>query len=498
MTATEATPVTPAEGQEAASTSKESSPSKKEASPVKTKTPEQIKAEADTLIAVGKRDLLLNNVPEAVSNLAQACELLSKQFGETAKECAEVYFYYGKGLLELSRMESGVLGNALDGVPEEESENNTSQFEDPSKLSDQEKTEVTDNVSEALEENFKDLEEKKKASEEKKDEKMEEGKDNEAPKDGEEKKDVEAPKDDSKKAEGEVTPKDKDEEKVKSSTEAKEGDEGKKESEAEGKKESEAEGKKDSEATEEKTVDEAMEEDGTEDEEADGEESADEKMEETTEEAEKKDEEEPSNLQLAWEMLELAKVVYTKQLETAEEADKSQLLEKLCSTMLTLGEVSIENENYKQAVEDIQECLKKEEPMPKDARIIAETHYQLGVAQGFNAQHDEAVESLKSAITIIQERIKNMEKLETDDAKKEVTELKALVPEIEEKINDTKDMKKEAEAKKEGAASSGDAFESSKAAEVKPVSNIAVKRKAEDEESSSKKIAAEKETAAAS
>jgi len=457
---------------------------------VKTKTPEQIKAEADTLIAVGKRDLLLNNVPEAVSNLAQACELLSKQFGETAKECAEVYFYYGKGLLELSRMESGVLGNALDGVPEEESENNTSQFEDPSKLSDQEKNEVTDNVSEALEENFKDLEEKKKASEEKKDEKMDEGKDNESPKDGEEKKDVEAeaPKDDSKKAEGEDSTKDKDEKKVES-TQAKEGDEGKKESEA----------------TEEKTEDEAMEEDGTEDEEADGEESADEKMEETTEDAEKKDEEEPSNLQLAWEMLELAKVVYTKQLETAEEADKSPLLEKLCSTMLTLGEVSIENENYKQAVEDIQECLKKEEPMPKDARIIAETHYQLGVAQGFNAQHDEAVESLKSAITIIQERIKNMEKLEikiknmTDEAKKEVTELKALVPEIEEKINDTKDMKKEAEAKKEGAAtSSGDAFGSSKAAEVKPVSNIAVKRKAEDEESSNKKIAADKETAAAS
>ena len=225
-------------GAASASTSKESSPSKaKEASPVKTKTPEQIKAEADTLIAVGKRDLLLNNVPDAVSNLAQACELLSKQFGETAKECAEVYFYYGKGLLELSRMESGVLGNALDGVPEEESENNTSQFEDPSKMSDQEKNEVTDNVSEALEENFKDLEEKKKASEEKKDgekgseekmdveksteksseekkeEKMEDGKETEATKDDEEKKSEEvskdekktddAPKDGEKMAEGE-------------------------------------------------------------------------------------------------------------------------------------------------------------------------------------------------------------------------------------------------------------------------------------------------------
>jgi len=501
MTATEVTQATPAEGAASASTSKESSPSKaKEASPVKTKTPEQIKAEADTLIAVGKRDLLLNNVPDAVSNLAQACELLSKQFGETAKECAEVYFYYGKGLLELSRMESGVLGNALDGVPEEESENNTSQFEDPSKMSDQEKNEVTDNVSEALEENFKDLEEKKKATEEKKDgeksseekmdveksteksseekkeEKMEDGKETEATKDDEEKKSEEvskdektddAPKDGEKKAEGEEASK-------------------------------EAETSKEDKEGEEKAEDEAMEEDGTEDEEADGEESADEKKDETTDEK-KDEEEEPSNLQLAWEMLELAKVVYTKQLETAEEADKSHLLERLCSTMLALGEVSIENENYKQAVEDIQECLKKEETMPKDARIIAETHYQLGVAQGFHAQHDEAVESLKSAIKIIQERITNMEKVETEEAKKEVTELKALVPEIEEKIKDTQDMKKEAETKKEeGAASSGDAFGSSKVAEVKPVSSIAVKRKAEDEESSNKKIAADKETAAAS
>merc|ERR1711972_132842 len=467
----------------------------------KTKTPEQIKAEADTLIAVGKRDLLLNNVPDAVSNLAQACELLSKQFGETAKECAEVYFYYGKGLLELSRMESGVLGNALDGVPEEESENNTSQFEDPSKMSDQEKNEVTDNVSEALKENFKDLEEKKKATEEKKDgeksseekrdveksteksseekkeEKMEECKETEATKDDEEKKSEEVSKDEKK---TDDAPKD--------GEKMAEGEEASKE----------AETSKEDKEGEEKTEDEAMEEDGTEDEEADGEESADEKKDETTDEK-KDEEEEPSNLQLAWEMLELAKVVYTRQLETAEDADKSHLLERLCSTMLALGEVSIENKNYKQAVEDIKECLKKEETMPKDARIIAETHYQLGVAQGFHAQHDEAVESLKSAINIIQERIKNMEKTETEEAKKEVTELKALVPEIEEKIKDTQDMKKEAETKKEeGATSSGDAFCSSKVAEVKPVSSIAVKRKAEDEESSNKKIAADKETAAAS
>merc|ERR1712096_183838 len=75
------------------------------------------------------------------TSLALSCELLSTQFGETAKECAESYYYYGKALLELSRLESGVLGNALDGVPEEGDEANTSQVEDPAKMTDDEKKE---------------------------------------------------------------------------------------------------------------------------------------------------------------------------------------------------------------------------------------------------------------------------------------------------------------------------------------------------------------------
>ena len=83
--------------------------------------------------------------------------------------------------------------------------------------------------------------------------------------------------------------------------------------------------------------------------------------------------------------------------------------------------------------------------------------------------------------------MKQANKSPSDDQKKENAELEALVPEIEEKIADTKDMKKEAESKpKEGEAG----FDASAKDDVKIVSSIAVKRKVEDDSSKNKKTAA--------
>merc|ERR1719268_286061 len=81
---------------------------------------------------------------------------------------------------------------------------------------------------------------------------------------------------------------------------------------------------------------------------------------------EKEDEEEPSNLQLAWEMLELAKNILVKQADSVKQEEKERkaaIDARICDTFQTLGELSIENENYPQAIEDLGTCLQRRQKM---------------------------------------------------------------------------------------------------------------------------------------
>merc|ERR1712112_788721 len=111
---------------------------------------------AKELLAEGKRDLLVHAIPDAVTNCSKACEIMVKHKGEMAAECAEAYFYYGKALLELSRVESGVLGNALDGVDMEIKTTDVKDtlVEDTEAMTTDEKSEIEEKVADALEENF--------------------------------------------------------------------------------------------------------------------------------------------------------------------------------------------------------------------------------------------------------------------------------------------------------------------------------------------------------
>lgn len=426
------------------------SPNSKEKSVSPKKDETTTMSDAMNHFSTGKRNMLVQDIPNAVESFALACELFSEQYGETAGECAEAYLYYGKALLEMARLESGVLGNALDGVPEEESEDSdSSQVEDPEKMTADEKEEVGVKVTEALDENFTKHEEtiakltnghSKTLADEASTE-SEGSQDEESQEEGEEEKDSEREKTEEVKDDAE-----------KKETETVEPEEEKKDTESVG---------------------------------------GDDKAKEDVQEQEAEDDEDPSNLQLAWEMLELAKVIFTRTTEEAKDEALTSAEDKLCETYLTLGEVSLENENYTQAVDDLTACLKKQqEKKPADSRSIAETHYQLGVALGFQCSFEEATQALNDAIKVLTSRIENLKAgneskdlSRTDDAfytkEREIAELEKLLPEIQEKIQDTESMKKETIRKmKEEAGFSNGSGESSK-----PVSTIAVKkRKATDDE----------------
>ncbi|XP_060569045.1 sodium- and chloride-dependent taurine transporter-like [Ruditapes philippinarum] len=65
------------------------------------------------IIFVYKMMTTRGSLRKNVNQFQEACAILSKAYGETAKECADAYFCYGQALLDLARMENGVLGNAL-------------------------------------------------------------------------------------------------------------------------------------------------------------------------------------------------------------------------------------------------------------------------------------------------------------------------------------------------------------------------------------------------
>jgi len=306
---------------------------------------------AALLLDNGRESLLLKEIPRAVCELSEASEILSKKFGDKADECAETLLYYGKALLELSKIESAVISNALEGVDMDGEDKGSDQVEDPEKLSDTEKAEVKDQVSEAMEENFDKIDQLAELA------------------------------------------------KIHSGEEV--GDEGDDEMD-------ETEAAKDP---------------------------ADVEM-ETTETAEDTD-----NLQLSWEVLELAKTAYMN-IAGKSSGDKKKDSElKYCETMMALGEICLENENYTQAVEDFGLCLRKRiEVLPADSRSIAEVYFELGMAQGSLQLYTEAEKSLNSAFAVLQTRITNLKKMEiSEHLDEEIAELETLIVEIQAKIKDHKD-----------------------------------------------------------
>ncbi|XP_064865269.1 nuclear autoantigenic sperm protein-like isoform X8 [Oncorhynchus nerka] len=270
-----------------------------------------VMAEAKKLIGVGNRHLVMGDVVSAVNVFQEACGMLAERYGDTADECGEAFFLCGKSLLELARMENTVLGDALEGVPEESSEEGEKQ--------ENSKFESADNLD-----------------------------------------------DDDDDDEGEGTAED------------------------------------------------------------------------------KESEEEVGNLQLAWEMLEVAKVIYKRKENEADQLMAAQ-------AYLKLGEVGAESGNYPAAVEDFQDCLALQlKHLPPHSRLLAETHYQLGMTYCYIGQYSQAIQHYSSSVKVIEGRLAMLQGVldkgenGAEEGKTELEELKLLLPDIAEKVEDAKESQRTA------------------------------------------------------
>ncbi|KFO76950.1 Nuclear autoantigenic sperm protein [Cuculus canorus] len=567
-----------------------------------------VDGESKKLLGLGQKHLVMGNIPAAVNAFQEAASLLGKKYGETADECAEAFFYYGKSLLELARMENGVLGNALEGVQVEEegekSEDDSAlppvdeeareelreqvynamgekeaakkSTEESPVLSEKEVKEEDVEMKETTEEAVADKDMKLEEAEEKMEASVEKEVTSEEQKEvtSEEQKQEAAEEDKIVEKEQKMVPEDKvaeateqgttemldkqakaaveeaeageaaveekgetaeetaeatekepamekgeavegqaepaveekvvaqvtaevqaavaveqkeaaeeeaetAEQKVEEKTELMEMATEEKPGESKEKESSKepvpTEGKEPPNDLEEKvevaakvekeeTKDDLMEEgegaqvakeekddlmeEGEETEESEDEDKENDKAEdkenEMTVEDKESEEEEIGNLELAWDMLELAKVIYKRQ-----ETKEAQL--HAAQAHLKLGEVSIESENYMQAIEEFQSCLALQQKyLEAHDRLLAESHYQLALAYHYNSQFDEAVlqfgksvEVIDKRMAMLTERIKKAEGGSPDD-EKELEELKGLLPEIKEKIEDSKESQKSA------------------------------------------------------
>merc|ERR1719369_2523334 len=160
--------------------------------------------------------------------------------------------------------------------------------------------------------------------------------------------------------------------------------------------------------------------------------------------------EEVGDLEAAWEVLELAKLSFMKTVDRTSGDRKKEAEALVCRSLLALAEVSLENENYQIAVEDLSQCLEKSKSVHSpNSRFVAEVQYHLGLAHGHLGNVNEAGAALNEAIgTLKAGKAARQNEPSSEDRDEELAELESLIADIGEVLAELK----------ESSSSGGEAF----------------------------------------
>ncbi|KAI1370781.1 hypothetical protein F4677DRAFT_437482 [Hypoxylon crocopeplum] len=145
----------------------------------------------------------------------------------------------------------------------------------------------------------------------------------------------------------------------------------------------------------------------------------DEQSEDTEQEDEAEDDalEEEDDFPLAFEVLDLARVLYEKCLERdgKKGALHTHVIERLGDTHDLLAEISLENEDYHTAIHDARQALVyKEVAYPPESEIRAEAHFKLALALEFSNMAEGGVEEMRKSAAEQMEKAIATTKLKLD------------------------------------------------------------------------------------
>lgn len=102
------------------------------------KTRMNSEAAAASLMAHGKRHILVHDYNSAVQCLEEACKIYDSIYGVNSEESGDPYLKYGSALIELHRQESGALDGLIDPKQSEsDAENDDEEEEDDEELEDE-------------------------------------------------------------------------------------------------------------------------------------------------------------------------------------------------------------------------------------------------------------------------------------------------------------------------------------------------------------------------
>ncbi|KAH3671684.1 hypothetical protein OGAPHI_000389 [Ogataea philodendri] len=188
-----------------------------------------------------------------------------------------------------------------------------------------------------------------------------------------------------------------------------------------------------------------------EEEEEQEEEQEEEEQEDDEKEQEEDEGEEQTDFEVTWEILDLTRTLYEEKLEQLDSGDYATPLlasdkqdaeetsspyvvikKKLSDVYDLLGEISLETENFSQAVQDLTTLTKlRAELYPLGSRLISEAYYKLSLASEFNTGEAGssalAVKAMEKALESLRENYK------TDQDRDE-----SLLQEMEQRLEDLK------------------------------------------------------------